>query len=133
MAQQTAIKPLKSGDIRGLEHIVARHQVKAVRTADLITRDAGLAEDVVQDTFLQVYRSIRGFDAARPFEPWFMRSVVNASVKFMQRSTRQVEVGDDTDETVLAELVSRAESVEEQVESIEIQNQIWEAMQRLSP
>jgi RNA polymerase sigma-70 factor (ECF subfamily) len=31
------------------------------------------------------------------------------------------------------ELVARVESVEEQVESIEIQNQIWDAMQKLSP
>jgi len=91
------------------------------------------AEDVVQDSFLQAYRSINGFDSSRPFEPWFMRSVVNASVKMMQRSAKQVQVGDEADETVLAELASRVESVEAQVESIEVQNQIWEAMQKLSP
>lgn len=133
MDEQKAIQLLKSGDISGLEFLVARHQVKAVRTAYLITRDAGLAEDVVQDTFFQVYRSIRGFDSSRPFEPWFMRSVVNASVKLMQRSARQVEVGGEADESILAELVSRVESVEEQVESSEFQNEIWEAMRKLSP
>ena len=133
MDEQQAIQRLKTGDSSGLEFLVLRHQVKAVRTAYLITRDPGLAEDVVQDAFLQVYRAIRGFDSSRPFEPWFMRSVVNASVKMMQKSARQVEVGDEADESILAELVSRVESVEEQVESIEIQNQIWDAMQKLSP
>ncbi len=87
----------------------------------------------MQESFLQAYRSIHRFDAARSFEPWFLRSVVNASVKMMQRSARQVDVGDDADETLFAELTARAESVEEQVESIEIQNQIWDAMQTLSP
>ena len=133
MNEQEAIQRLKAKDISGLEFLVMCHQVKAVRTAYLITRDIGLAEDVVQDSFLQAYRSINGFDSSRPFEPWFMRSVVNASVKMMQRSAKQVQVGDEADETVLAELASRVESVEAQVESIEVQNQIWEAMQKLSP
>ena len=133
MDETQAVQQLKQGDISGLEFLVARHQVKAVRTAYLITRDLGLAEDVAQDSFLQAFRSIRGFDSTRPFEPWFMRSVVNASVKMMQRSAKQVEVGDEADESLFAELAARVESVEEQVESIEIQDQIWDAMQKLSP
>jgi RNA polymerase sigma-70 factor (ECF subfamily) len=133
MDEQLAIQRLKNNDIGGLEFLVTRYQVKAVRTAYLITRDIGLAEDVVQDSFIQAFRAIRGFDSTRSFEPWFMRSVVNASVKVMQRSARQVQVGDEADESLLAELAARVESVELQVESIEVQNQIWDAMQKLSP
>ena len=133
MDEQRAIQQLKQGDVGGLEFLVHRYQVRAVRAAYLITRDRGLAEDVVQDCFLQVYRSIQGFDDTRPFEPWFMRSVVNASVKLLQRSARQVQVGEAADESLFAELAARVASVEEQVESIEIQNEIWDAMQRLSP
>ncbi|MDO9302844.1 MAG: RNA polymerase sigma factor [Anaerolineales bacterium] len=129
MDEQQAIQRLKDNDISGLEFLVMCYQAKAVRTAYLITRDIGLAEDVVQDSFLQAYRSIGGFDAARSFEPWFMRSVVNASVKVMQRSARQVEAGEDADE-LFSQLV---ESVESQVESSEVQSQIWDAMQKLSP
>lgn len=133
MDEKQAIRRLKKDDISGLEFLVACHQVKAVRTAYLITRDPGLAEDIVQDAFLQAYHAIGGFDETRPFEPWFMRSVVNASVKVMQRSARQVQVGDEADESILSELAAKVESVEEQVQSIEIQNQIWDAMQKLSP
>lgn len=75
-----AIKRLKQGDISGLEFLVSQYQVRAVRAAYLITRDSALAEDVAQDCFVRVYHSIHGFDSSRPFEPWFMRSVVNASV-----------------------------------------------------
>jgi RNA polymerase sigma-70 factor (ECF subfamily) len=42
-------------------------------------------------------------------------------------------VGDEADESLFEELVAKAESVEAQVESLEIQNEIWDAMQRLSP
>ncbi|MCC6300719.1 MAG: RNA polymerase sigma factor [Anaerolineales bacterium] len=133
MDEKQAIQRLKSGDIGGLEFIVARHQVKALRAAYLITRDLALAEDVVQDCFIRAFHAIRGFDSARPFEPWFMRSVVNAAVKIMQKSARQIEVGDEADESVLVELAARVESVESQVESGEVQDQIWEAMRKLSP
>jgi RNA polymerase sigma-70 factor, ECF subfamily len=133
MDEKQAIQRLKNGDISGLEFLVTCHQVKALRTAYLITRDIGLAEDVVQDSFIQAHRAIRGFDATRPFEPWFMRSVANASVKAMQRSARQVQMGDEADETLFVELAARVESVEAQVESIEFQDHIWDAMQKLSP
>lgn len=139
MDEKQAIQQLKNGDIGGLEFLVARHQAKAVRAAYLITRDPALAEDVVQDCFIHAFHAIRHFDSSRPFEPWFMRSVVNATVKTMQRSARQVplsgasQVGDGEDESVLAELATRAESVESQVEFFEVQNQIWDAMQKLSP
>ncbi|HLO17574.1 MAG TPA: sigma-70 family RNA polymerase sigma factor [Anaerolineales bacterium] len=133
MNEQSAIKRLKSRDICGLEFLVNKYQVKAVRTAYLITRDVGLAEDVVQDCFLHAYRSIRRFDDTRSFEPWFLRSVINASVKIMQTSARYVAMAEETDDSHLSTLVSRLESIEEQVETIEIQNQIWEAMQKLSP
>jgi RNA polymerase sigma-70 factor (ECF subfamily) len=133
MDEQQAIQRLKNGDIGGLEFLVSRYQVKAVRTAYLITRDAGLAEDIVQDAFVRVFHAIGGFDAARPFEPWFLRSVINASVKTIQRSAKQVQVSNDSDESILTELVARVESVERQIESREVQKQLWDAMQKLSP
>ncbi len=133
MDEQSAIRRLKDGDISGLEFLVNRYQVKAVHAAYLIIRDPGLAEDIVQDSFLGAYRAIRGFDAARPFEPWFLRSVVNASVKVMQKSARQVQVADESDEQAFAEMAAQMESVESQVESDEAQRRVWEAMQKLSP
>ncbi len=132
MDEFQAIQRLKNGDIGGLEFLVYRYQVKAVRTAYLIPRDLGLAEDVVQDSFIRAYRSIGGFDPARSFEPWFLRSVVNAAVKIMQRSAKQVEMSSDA-ESLFAELTQRVDSVEMRVEISEIRSQVWEAMQKLSP
>jgi RNA polymerase sigma-70 factor (ECF subfamily) len=133
MDEQKAIKILKDGDIGGLEFLVTRYQVRAVRTSYLITRDLGLAEDVVQDAFLHAYRAIRSFNATRPFEPWFLRSVVNASIKLMQKTARQVQFGDETDESILVDLAMQIDSLESQAEFAEIQSQIWDAMQNLSP
>jgi DNA-directed RNA polymerase specialized sigma24 family protein len=90
MDEKQAIRGLKRGDIGGLEVLVTLYQVRAVRTAYLITGEAALAEDVTQEAFLQAYRSIRHFDQVRPFSPWFMRIVVHTAVKAAQRYSRQV-------------------------------------------
>jgi RNA polymerase sigma-70 factor (ECF subfamily) len=132
MDEKEAIRRLQQNDISGLEFLVHCHQVWAVRTAYLITCDVDLAEEVVQETFLQVYRSIRSFEGTRSFEPWFMRSVVNVSVKATKRSARNVNI-DEMHESHFMEFVQSFESVEFQIESLELQDRVWEAMQKLSP
>jgi len=131
--EKQAIQELKQGEIGGLEFLVQKHQAKALRTAYLITRDLGLAEDIVQESFIRAYCSIRSFDETRPFEPWFLRSVVNASVKMMQKMMKQVEVRVDADDGEWAQFLSGDESVEVQVEAGEFQRQLWDALQNLSP
>lgn len=133
MDEKQAIQCLKRGDIGGLEFLVNRFQTKAIHVAYLITRDLGLAEDVVQEAFINAFHSIRSFDARRPFEPWLLQSVVRAAVRVAQRSARQVEIREAEEGTLFTELIARTESVEEQIEFNEIRDQIWEAMQRLSP
>ena len=133
MDEQQAIRQLKSGDIGGLEILVNLYQLRAVRTAFLITRDAALAEDAVQQVFLQIYRSIRHYDSERPFAAWFMRSVVNAAVKAARKSSRQAPEAPDSNEAWLESLPSDEELVEQQVEASEIQRRVWEAMRNLSP
>jgi len=72
-----AIRRMKGGDIGGLEILVRRYQVRAVRAAFLVTQDEPLAEDVVQDAFLHLHQRIHHFDDRRPLEPYLMRSVIN--------------------------------------------------------
>ncbi len=130
MDEQQAVQALKRGDIGGLEVLVTCYQVKAIRVAYLITGDSHLAQDVVQDVFLQTCRSIRSFDTKRPFEPWFMRSVVHAALKAARKTARQVSVDD---EARVQDWLIAQDSVEGQIESAEAQQKIWEALQELSP
>lgn len=133
MDEQTAIQRLKQGDISGLEFLVFRYQVKALRTANLITRDLPLAEDIVQDCFLRLPRSISSFDHTRAFEPWFLRSVVNAAVRAAQKKTRIVHANSDESEVWLEKLLGSGQSAEAEVETLEFQQQVLDALQKLSP
>mgnify|MGYP000480601739 CR=1 FL=1 len=84
MDEHEAICRLKAGDSSGLAWLVMRYQVKAMRTAFLITRDEQLSEDVVQEAFVRLFERIRSFDERRPFEPYLMRSVVNIALNALR-------------------------------------------------
>ncbi len=133
MRDQDAIRRLKNGDISGLDILIANHQIKALRTACLIVQDVHLAEDIVQDTFLRIYQNIQRFDNNLPFEPYLLRSVVNAALNTLQQRSKEIHLEEDRDLDYVTELVSQAASVESQVEYTELKHQIGEAIAALSP
>src|SRR5262245_4363710 len=92
MEERQAIARLKLRDISGLEFLVHKHQVRAIRAAYLIVRDRALAEDIVQAAFLRAYDRIHQFDAERAFGPWFLKSVINDALKAVARQERQVSL-----------------------------------------
>jgi RNA polymerase sigma-70 factor (ECF subfamily) len=85
-----AIALLKRGDVRGLEVLVRHYQLEAVRIANAITKDLGLAEEIVQEAFLRVYQRIDQYDDARPFRSWFLRIIVNDALKSVTHQNRLI-------------------------------------------
>ena len=98
LEEKLAIARLKQGDLDGMEALVKRHQVRAVSAAYLIVRDPKLAEDIVQEAFLRAAEKIDQFDESRPFGPWFLRSVINASTKAVRKQKRFIPLDGTRDE-----------------------------------
>ena len=128
-----AIRRLKRGDIGGLEILIASHQGKAIQAAYLVTRNEPLAEDVVQEAFVRFYERVHHFDETRPFEPYFLRSVVNRALNAIEKEHAALRFDEDLDTPVLQELLARAASVEAQVEYAQLKAEIASALQTLSP
>lgn len=133
MPDREAIRSLKQGDIRGLEILIARYQVKAIRAAYFVVQDEQLAEDIVQDTFLNIYHYIQTFDEKRPFEPYLMRSVVNAALKTARQRSMEVSLDGKGNDGHLDALLSEAASVEGQAECAELRGSILAAISKLPP
>lgn len=125
------IRRLKRGDVDGLEILMERYQVKAARAAFLVTHDEAIAQDVVQETFIRIFQRIRQFDEALPFEPYLMRSIVNASLNAVRGNERFSSLDGNMNE--VENLLDRAASVESQVEFAQLQHEILDALSRLSP
>ena len=132
MDEQQAITRLKQGDLAGLEFLVKQYQVKAIHTAYLITGDPAQAEDLVQSAFLHLAHKIEQFDDQRPFRPWFLRSVINAAVKQARRNQRTLSL-DEPAEAVINWLLDAGPQPEELVETGELRQAVWSAIQQLTP
>lgn len=136
MDERQALARLRRGDIGGLEILVQLYQVKATRAAFLITRDRAAAEDIMQAAFLRVHERIHQYDPDRPFEPWFLRIVINDAVKAASRSQRQVSIDADiagSDLSLADILVDPAPDPADEAERQELQRAVWDAMAQLTP
>jgi len=136
MQDDQAVSRLKQGDQESMEVLVARYYLPAVRAAYLILQDKGLAEDVVQNSFLCLHHSIRDFDPNRPFGPWFLRSVVNAAINTNHRESRLVSLDQkEEDESFSVEnwLQDQASGPEEQTEESEKREAVLQALATLNP
>ena len=132
MEEKLAIARLKQGDLDGMEALVKRYQVQAVSAAFLVVRDLKLAEDIVQDAFIHAAEKIDQFDESRPFGAWFLRSVINASVKAAKRQKRFVPLDDEETSQVADWLVDPDPRPELIVETEETRKMVWKALGELS-
>ena len=64
---------------RGLAELYVRHAPEATRLAYLLTGDRSLAEDLVQDAFVNVVGRLAHLRAPEAFYPYLRRTVVNLS------------------------------------------------------
>jgi RNA polymerase sigma-70 factor (ECF subfamily) len=136
MKDDQAVTRLKQGDPDGMEVLVSRYYLPAVRSAYLVLQDKGLAEDVVQNTFLCLTDTIRQFDPNRPFGPWFLRCVVNAAINANHRENRLVSLNQGEDEpnfTMEGWLMDLAPGPAELAEEVEQRQAILQALARLTP
>ena len=90
-----AIRRCQRGDIGGLEPLMARYQVAALRLAFLLVGEHTAAEDVVQDSFLLAFQGIVRFRPGNAFAPWFYRIVTNTARQRRRRmaTRREINIG----------------------------------------
>lgn len=133
MDDLTAILRIKKRDMSGLEYLISRYQRKAVRIACLVTRDEPLAEDVVQDAFVNFYERIHQFNEKKPFEPYFMVSVTHAALNAIQRAKRILPLDEDDGADHFETLLSQSLGVESEVERLQLKNEMLTILDGLSP
>jgi RNA polymerase sigma-70 factor (ECF subfamily) len=87
---------LRSGDRQVCERLVREHGGWMLALAVRYVRDRALAEDCVQEAFLQAFRSIGEFEGRSALKSWLFRIVVNtALMKLRSRRASLEQLLDD--------------------------------------
>lgn len=87
------------GDAFAIRALVERFQADVYGLCVRLLRDRHEAEDVSQEVFLRIFRSLNRWDAARALKPWVMSIAVNRCRTYMGRRARRPELADYLQET----------------------------------
>jgi RNA polymerase sigma factor (sigma-70 family) len=109
------VRQAKNGDIGSYEQIVKRFQAFAFSQAFSRLGDSHLAEDAVQDAFLEAYLKLGSLRTPEAFATWFRRIVLTACT----RITRRISIKAASLEEVEREAETIADPDENPAEQLE--------------
>ena len=111
-----------AGDMRALEALMRLHNRTLYRTARAILRDDAEAEDVVQEAYLQAYRTLGSFRGESKLSTWLVRITANVALMRRRREVRAALAIpiDGTADAVARDGVSGTPGPESQAERAEI-------------
>ena len=79
----------REGETGALEVLVNRHHDDLMRFLVRLVGERAGAEDVFQETFLQIHTSAESFDASRRFKPWLFTIAANKARDLLRRNSRR--------------------------------------------
>ncbi|HEY4600739.1 MAG TPA: RNA polymerase sigma factor [Cerasibacillus sp.] len=96
--EKKLLRKLKKGNRKSFRQLYHLYADYALRTAYLLTRSHSDAADVVQETFVKVYRYIDSYQIEKPFKPWFYRILINECKRCLaNRNDLQLEIDEHID------------------------------------
>jgi RNA polymerase sigma factor (sigma-70 family) len=122
--EATLVRRSLRGEAEAVQALVDRFQTMVYGLCVRLLNDRHEAEDVTQEVFLRVFRSLKGWDASRPLKPWIMGITVNRCRTWLARRGRRPEPADYLHDTVAAPAPD---------DSIELVREIRAALAELRP
>jgi RNA polymerase sigma-70 factor (ECF subfamily) len=91
-ADLAVIERLRAADPAALETLMGQHGARLYRVAFGITRNHADAEEVVQDTFLTLFRKIDSFEGRAALGTWLYRVAANTALIKRRGKRSEIEV-----------------------------------------
>jgi RNA polymerase sigma-70 factor (sigma-E family) len=108
-----------------LANLYQEHFAAASRLAYLLTGDADLAEDLVQDAFVRLIRRFADLRNPKSFDAYLRRTIVTLSYGSFRR--RRIE------RAHLARAAGLADRTSDALPDVEGRDQLWSQLQKIAP
>lgn len=105
------------GNESGLEELIHRHKARIYTSIFLLVKDTYLAEDLFQDTFIKVIRTLRTgkYNEEGKFLPWVVRIAHNLVIDHFRKEKRTPIITNNEGFDIFDVLHFYDESIEEQI------------------
>ncbi len=88
---------VRSSNREHYAEIIDRYSKKLLRYAITIVHDETGARHVVQDSFIQAYINLNGFDIEKKFSSWIYRIVHNQAINSVKKYRKETPLPEDFD------------------------------------
>lgn len=78
-----------NGDTESFRYFLSKYKDMAFSVAVSIVKDENIAEEVVQDAFLNAFKGLKSFNRKSKFSTWFYRIVTNEAFKSLKKLKRE--------------------------------------------
>ena len=125
---EALIALIADGDKRAMQVLYARHNVRVFRFIVRLTGNQSLAEDLVSEVFLDVWRQAEGFEAKSQVSTWLLAIARYKALSAMRRRTDQ-----HLDDEMAATIEDTAEGPEAQLNTKDRNALVQKCLTQLSP
>jgi len=113
------VRKVCAGDTKAFRYFVEQYKTLSITLAVSIVKDEFIAEEVVQDAFINAFRAMKNFNFNSKFNTWFYRIVVNEAFKRLKKMRMEVvDFRQDYDDQVADESEILALQQDEQAQLI---------------
>jgi len=136
--EQVLVDRFCGGDHTAFHELVGQYKKKIYYLAYDITGHHQEAEDISQEVFIKMFRSLKNFRRDAKMSSWLYQITVNASIDSLRKKSSKPKRSIDEFEQISIQeqlLGGTAQSLDPQrsAESSQIQNHIYQALQKISP
>lgn len=121
------------GDEEALSTLITRHQTKIYGFIYSKISDRDVADDIFQDTFIKVIRTLRtkSYNEEGKFLPWVMRIAHNLTVDYYRNNKKMPMQRDTEDFSIFSILHDNAPNVEKKIIDLQIENDLKKLIEEL--
>ena len=122
------IRRIASGDQLAMRTLFCRHRVALYRWLLRLVRDEALAEDLLSDVFLDVWRQAASFEARSSVSTWLL-----AIARYKALSARRRRLDAELDETIASTVADTADDPEVVLQKKDRSELLRHSLEQLSP
>jgi RNA polymerase sigma-70 factor (ECF subfamily) len=126
------IQRVKAGDIQAFSAIVSKYQQMVFTIVMKIVDNREDAEDITQEVFIKVFKSIEKFNATSEFSTWLYRIAYNTTLSELRKKKLVFTSIDDDFMFVNDELTNTNDKEEEEDIEVKLQH-LDNALKKLPP
>ena len=125
VTDEQLVVEVKEGNIEVFEILVRRYQGKLSRFVCCFISDREMVEDIVQDTFFNLYKTIDRIDTTKKISPYLFQIAKNTAITYLRKERFKVRLEE-------IEIAGNGQTIYESFAKKEIAALVKKAISKLS-